>query len=537
MGLMSVIIEALNLRKTFTSDTQRGVKIKALDDLSITVSQGEILGLLGPNGAGKTTLLNVLASLLLPESGRVTIAGIESNPKNFIRLRRILNMSSGYPNLPFSLTVEENLRFYSRLYGLYGPGMRRKIEELINLFGLQEFRHRRFDELSSGNKQRLVLAKSMLNDPQVLFLDEPTVGLDPDVALKMRAAIMDLLKSRKMTVLLTTHNMDEAEAMCNRVAFIKGGKILRLASPEELKKAHQTDDLEEVFVKLAQSKAPPVIMEEGPHAQPSATDFVRTSAVEDKRIFKWINRAGAFALRNYIFAVRNFFSFVELLFWPLVTLISVGLMGAYLQLEEAPLNFIMTGAIAGGILQVTQLDVAYNLLYEIWSKSLKQTLLTPIGVMENLFGSWLIGIARGLIIFAILGVCATGFFQYHFPPLGVTAVFLAGMFMCALLLGILVNVLILSFGQKAEITAWMFAYLFMLLCGIYYPVSVLPPFFKMLAQAIPITYFLEFFRHSQASQAVIGFALLGVYFVLGLMALRGAYHRARRKGIIIRLSE
>jgi ABC-2 type transport system permease protein len=235
--------------------------------------------------------------------------------------------------------------------------------------------------------------------------------------------------------------------------------------------------------------------------------------------------------------MRNFFSFVELLFWPLVSVISVGLMGDYLELGDETLNFIMTGAIAGGVLQVAQLDVAYSLLYEVWSKSLKQTLLAPVGVTETLFGSWVIGVIRGLFIFVVLSICSVLMFGFTFPALPVTLIFLTGLLMSAFLLGLLVNVVILSFGQKAEITAWMFAYLFMILCGIYYPVEILPAFFKGIAQSIPITYFLSYFRGGSIQDAVIGFALVVFYFIAGLFLLRFAYHRARAKGTIIRLSE
>ena len=203
----------------------------------------------------------------------------------------------------------------------------------------------------------------------------------------------------------------------------------------------------------------------------------------------------------------------------------------------------MTGAIAGGVLQVTQLDVAYSLLYEVWSKSMKHTLLTPVGVSEHLFGSWLIGMVRGIIIFGILGGAASLFFGFHFPGASATAIFLLGLFCFALLLGLLVSLLILSFGQKAEITAWMFAYLFMLLCGIYYPVETLPKFFHFLAQFIPITYFLEFFRESYGFEPTFeyaylkGLGLVILYLSLGLLLMKHAFHQARKKGIIVKLSE
>lgn len=261
------------------------------------------------------------------------------------------------------------------------------------------------------------------------------------------------------------------------------------------------------------------------------------------RVTGWLNRCAAFTYRNYLFAVRNFFAFVELLFWPMVSLLSIGLLGKFLYLQDQALAFVLTGAITAGILQVTQLDVAYSLLYEVWAKSMKHTMLTPIGVTEHAFGSWVIGIIRGLMIFGVLGVSAIGIFGFPFPSVKVVAVFLLGVYISALLLGILVSLLILTFGQKAEITAWMFSYLFMLICGIYYPIEILPPAVGAVAKLIPITYFLEYFRQgfgftSQMHALLLkGFLLSAFYLLVGIFSLRSAFRAARRNGVIIRLSE
>src|SRR5277367_1625763 len=245
-----IVLAARGLCKTYPDTQSKGV-VKALDHLDLTVREGEILGILGPNGAGKTTCLNTLATLLLADAGEIEIFGVKSTPKNFNTVRSWINMSSGYPNYAFPLTVEENLKFYGRLYGLRGASLQRKVDEVTGLFELQPYTRRRFDELSSGTKQRLSLAKSLINDPKILFLDEPTIGLDPDVSLKTRAIILDILHKRKMTVLLTSHNMAEVESMCERVAFIQKGRIIKLAAVDELKRLHHTDDLEEIFIQLA----------------------------------------------------------------------------------------------------------------------------------------------------------------------------------------------------------------------------------------------------------------------------------------------
>ncbi|MBI5149624.1 MAG: ABC transporter ATP-binding protein/permease [Candidatus Omnitrophica bacterium] len=541
-------IEVRNLNKTFVSQAKGRRKIHALCDVNLTIRQGEIVGILGPNGAGKTTLLNILSTLLLPDSGTVSILGIKSTPQNFKTLRSFLNMSSGYPNFPWCLTVEENLRFYGRLYGLSARVLDEKISKLLGMLELTRFARTPFDELSSGTKQKLSLAKALINDPRIIFLDEPTIGLDPDVAVKLQQTILDILRTSPVTVLLTTHNMLEAERLCQRVAFIKEGQVLKLAAPEELKRLYGGKTLEQVFIELARTRST-----EPPEASSQkradteerflSEDMVTSSANPAREVVGWFIRCWTFFRRNFIFGSRNFFSFMELLFWPVVSLVSIGLLGDFVQMGRNALGFVLTGAISAGILQVTQLDVAYGLLYDVWSKSMKQTLLTPVGVAENLFGSWLNGIIRGTLIFVILALAAWLLFHFPFPPAGVVLIFLFGIFGCALLLGMLVHVLLLAFGQKAEITAWMFAYLFMLISGIYYPITTLPPFFRWLAQWIPITYFLEYLRQyfdfppSLTHVLIKGFGLVLIYLALGLLGMKAVLRRARRKGIIVRLSE
>src|SRR5580698_7175708 len=156
-----IILAARGLCNTYPDSQSKGV-VKALDHLDLTVREGEILGILGPNGAGKTTCLNTLATLLLPDAGEIEIFGVKSVPNNFNTVRSWINMSSGYPNYAFSLTVEENLKFYGRLYGLMGAALQKKVDEVMGLFELGPNAGRRFDELSSGTKQRLSLAKSLL---------------------------------------------------------------------------------------------------------------------------------------------------------------------------------------------------------------------------------------------------------------------------------------------------------------------------------------------------------------------------------------
>ncbi|MCX9025870.1 MAG: ABC transporter ATP-binding protein [Candidatus Methanoperedens sp.] len=206
-------------------------KKEVLKNVSIDIEEGEIFGILGPNGAGKTTLISILSTLTIPDSGKVEVFGIDAlaDPNS---VKCIVNVSSGNPNFPWSLTVYENLKYFSLLYGLDNSA----IEKVIGMLELEPFRNARFDSLSTGTKQRLSLAKALLNEPRLLFLDEPTVGLDPDMAIKIRRLIKRIHDEKGITIVLTTHYMKEAEQLCERIAFIKKGEIIANAAPTELKR-------------------------------------------------------------------------------------------------------------------------------------------------------------------------------------------------------------------------------------------------------------------------------------------------------------
>ena len=231
---MSAIV-ARDVAKTFRAGWMRRREIHALRGVTLDVPRGAIFGLLGPNGAGKTTLLSILATLLTPDRGTVTVLGHDV-VREATALRHRLNMSTGNASFLWSLRAEEIVGFYARLYGLSGRRLRRRIDELIELCELGAYRRVLYNELSTGIKQRLALAKSLVNDPELLFLDEPTLGLDPDVSVRIRRRIATLRRERGMTIVLTTHYMREAEELCDEIAFIKGGLILARGTAVELKR-------------------------------------------------------------------------------------------------------------------------------------------------------------------------------------------------------------------------------------------------------------------------------------------------------------
>ena len=239
---MAVAVKTEGITKTFRSGWRGQRKKEALKGVDLQIEEGEIFGILGPNGAGKTTFLSILSTLLLPDRGRVEILGIDAL-KDGHQVRKRVNISSGNANFLWSMTVRENLHFYGMLYGLTGDRRNEKVESLISLFNLKEHGDVPFDRLSTGMKQRLALAKSLINDPSVLFLDEPTVGLDPSVSIRIREQIRSIQKERGMTVLLTTHNMKEAEYLCGRIAFLKEGEVLTVGDAESLKRMVRIGDV------------------------------------------------------------------------------------------------------------------------------------------------------------------------------------------------------------------------------------------------------------------------------------------------------
>jgi len=206
----------------------------ALKRISLDVEQGEIFGLLGPNGSGKTTLISILSTLIYPEEGSLSILGLNAR-RDRGEIRKIINICTAKPNFPWSLTIRENLVHYGMLYGLYGSALTRMVDDQIDAFELGEYRDVKFENLSTGLKQRLSLAKAMLNHPRLLFLDEPTTGLDPHMSAKTRKLIKRIHEEEQISVILSTHYMPEAEELCDRIAFLRGGEVAAMDTPQNLK--------------------------------------------------------------------------------------------------------------------------------------------------------------------------------------------------------------------------------------------------------------------------------------------------------------
>jgi ABC-2 type transport system ATP-binding protein len=231
--MMGKPIKAIGICKMYKSFL--GSSATILHNISMDIEEGEIFGLLGPNGSGKTTLISIFSTLIYPERGSLFILGMDAR-RNSKEIRKVINISTAKPNFPWSLTVRENLRYYGMLYGLYGSALSQTVEDQIDAFELGEFRDMKFENLSTGLKQRLSLAKAMLNHPRLLFLDEPTTGLDPDISMKTRMLIKRIHQEQNISVVLSTHYMPEAEMLCDRIAFLRKGRIVALDTPRNLKR-------------------------------------------------------------------------------------------------------------------------------------------------------------------------------------------------------------------------------------------------------------------------------------------------------------
>ena len=240
-------VEVRDLRKTFRTGWPRRRLQPALRGVSFAVPRGAIFGVLGPNGAGKTTLLSILATLLVPDRGEARVLGLDVT-RDAHRVRQRINLSSGSASFLWSLTAHEILDVAARSYGLAAPMRRSRLAALLEQFELTAHAAVPYNELSTGLKQRLALAKAFVNDPEVLILDEPTVGLDPDISVRIREQIAALRRSRRITILLSTHYMREAEQLCDEVVFLREGQILASGDPDTLKREVLLGDRVELVV-------------------------------------------------------------------------------------------------------------------------------------------------------------------------------------------------------------------------------------------------------------------------------------------------
>jgi ABC-2 type transport system permease protein len=244
-------------------------------------------------------------------------------------------------------------------------------------------------------------------------------------------------------------------------------------------------------------------------------------------------------------AKRNIFTLFEILFWPVVGFLSVGLLTEFAGMQSQMKAFILVGVVSMGTIQVCQLDVAYVILYDVWSKAVKHGFIAPVGIRHLLLGSLIVGMARGGAVFFILMGASYAFFNFDFciPGIGPLTLFLFGLFLCAASVGVLVCILVLIFGNRADVAAWSLVSLMLLVCGIYYPISILPEWVVPIAAAIPLTYYLEYFRQFYGFTPIFsnplakGYILVLAYLLGEIFLMKVALRRAKKTGLLLKLSE
>ena len=238
-------LKVIDLSKKFNN-------ILAVKNINFSIEKNKTLGLLGPNGCGKTTSIGMMLGLITPSSGKVLINNQILNTTNRISLLGMMNFASPYIELPKKLTVFQNLKVYAKLYGV--SNVNQRIDEMTEDLNLKDFLNKKTGELSSGQKNRVSLAKSLINNPKLLFLDEPTASLDPDVGDFVRGYLESYKAKNELTILLASHNMREVERLCDNIVMMKKGEIVDKGTCEELIIKHGRNNLEETFLKIARSK-------------------------------------------------------------------------------------------------------------------------------------------------------------------------------------------------------------------------------------------------------------------------------------------
>ena len=240
-----MFIQVKNLTKQFKNNI-------AVNKISFSIKKNQTMGLLGANGCGKTTSIGMMLGLIKPTNGEIIIDNQNINESSRVNILSRMNFASPYVELPKKLTVRQNLEVYGRLYNV--KNLKLKILQLSDELNIKSFLDKKTGELSSGQKNRVTLAKSLINDPEILFLDEPTASLDPDIGDYVRSYIESYKSKKPITILLASHNMVEVERLCDSVIMMKKGRIIDEGTCNEIIKKHGRKNLEETFLKLARSK-------------------------------------------------------------------------------------------------------------------------------------------------------------------------------------------------------------------------------------------------------------------------------------------
>ena len=308
---------------------------------------------MGPNGCGKTTTIGMLLGLIKPSAGEILVDGKNLETLDREQVLNVVNFASPYVELPKKLTVKENLEIYARLYGV--KDLNNRISEIAQDLDLNNFINKKTGELSSGQKNRVSLAKSLINKPKILFLDEPTASLDPDIGDFVREYIEDYKSKNEISILLASHNMREVERLCNEVIMMKAGEIVDRGTCASLIKKHGRDNLEDTFLKLQGIK------------------------------MNWYKVYGL-SLRHFYLIKSSFPRILDLIYWPSIQIFLWGFISKFFTLSSTYYNNTVGVILSAAILYdfLFRSSISYNMMFleEIWSRNFTNLFISPIKIKE-----------------------------------------------------------------------------------------------------------------------------------------------------------
>lgn len=510
---MSCMIETRALTKYYPrTDSPRDVILNrvndepAVDRVSIHVQKGEIFGLLGPNGAGKTTLVKILCTLISPTSGEAWIDGTALQDGQ--HLKAFLGLvTSDERSFYWRLSGEENLRFFAALHGIPGEDISGRVADVLEIVDLEEKGGDPFRTYSTGMRQRLSIARALLHYPRVLFLDEPTKGLDPTAARKLHRLIRDQLTEREgMTVFLTTHQLEEAERLCDRLAIMKNGKILEVGTPGELKSRWDVPDLREVYEQVthsAENLSPliedlPLLPRQSPQRRGIAPgEALPTFGIPIQKALAFIRRD---FLLEWSYSFSFFLQFFHVFFSAAVFYFIARMIGSADLPQLAPyggdyFSFVLIGIALSGYFGVGLSSFSQEIRKAQTTGTLEAMLTTPTRlstvVISSSLWNYLLTTLR-VLVYILLGVAVLG---VNITPRGwgpaVVILILTVFSMSSL--GIIAASFIMVI-KKGDPVTWVLNALTNLLGGIYYPVEILPVWLRFFSAFLPVTYALRGMR-------------------------------------------
>ncbi len=526
----------------------------AVNQVSLAIPEGEIFGLLGPNGAGKTTLVKMLSTLITPTSGSALVNGYRLSQERHIKASLGL-VTSDERSFYWRLSGLENLKFFAALHGMPKANVPERVDEVLALVGLTEKARQPFRTYSTGMRQRLSIARALLHQPKILFLDEPTKGLDPSVTRQLHALIREKLTQQEgITVFLTTHRLDEAETLCDRIAVMNKGKILACGTLGELREEFGEDTLREIFPAVIENQVRDVgtagdaLPALGP-ASPSQERLPSPSGEALSLAGSPLSKALAFLRRDLkselTYRLSFFLQFFKVFFSIAVFYFIAQMLGEAAIPQLQPYGgdyfaFVLIGIALSEYFGVGLSAFSGSLRKAQTTGTLEAMLSTPTRlstvVVSSSLWSYLLTTFRVLVYLGVgglfLGVDLAG------SNLGATLLILVLTIISFSSLGILAASFIIVLKRGDPIT-WIFGALSSLLGGIYYPVEILPGWMQVLSAFLPVTYSLRGMRLALLEDASLGalkldvLALLAFSVVLvplSLAAFRYAVGRAKVDG-------